>query len=646
MKLLHRLSLGQKFTLTLVVPLLVLVWFAMMGVLERERTMSSMERLETLTELASRAGALVHQLQRERGMSAGYLGSKGESFGEAIQEQRRATDERLAAFDEAFAKVDAETLGQRLEALFGEAHQQLQALAEQRRGVDDLSAETASAIGYYTTINDLLLGGVAALADTTTQGELVQRLGAYYALQEVKERTGIERALLSNAFAADTFSPPLYRRYLNLLGEESAFDETFHSLATPTLIDALETRRERPVVKEAMAMREIAVQRGVEGGFDTSPTTWFDKQSERINLLNEVVRMGSDDLIAVADRLREDARQAFWGYVVGALLALGIAIALAVIVTRSIVVPLKRTLRTIDESQGDLTRRLDVRGSDELAQLNRAYNASTDDIERVVVNIKRSAETINSSSGEIAQGNEDLAQRTEEQSSSIVETASSMEQITSTVKQTADSAEQARELTQRLEGEAREAGDVAGNTREAMTSIKTSNQQVTTIVEAIDQIAFQTNLLALNASVEAARAGEHGRGFAVVAEEVRKLAQRCADEASQIRELVATNVANIDQGERLVGESSDRMTTIAEGVQQMAQFVTEIASVSHEQSSGIEQVNQAISQLEEVTQRNAALVEQAAAASKSLDEEAEEMTHMVGRFKVAESARTERLPAE
>lgn len=645
MKLLHRLSLGQKFTLTLIVPLVVLVWFAMMGALERERTMSSMTRLETLAELASRAGALVHQLQRERGMSAGYLGSEGESFGDAIQDQRRATDERLAAFEKAFAAVDTDTLGERIADRFGSAREQLEGLNRQRGDVDDLSAETASAIGYYTTINGLLLGGVAALADTTGNGELVQRLGAFYALQEVKERAGIERALLSNAFAADAFNPDLYRRYLTLLGEESAFDETFQSLATPSLIQALKTRMASPVVEEVMAMRDTAVQQGVEGGFDISPTTWFDKQSERIDLLNEVALQGGEGLVAAAAELRQQAHQAFWGYMVGALVALGIAITLATVVTRSIVVPLKRTLRIIAEREGDLTQRLDVWGSDELAQLNRAFNASTEDIERMVVQIKRSAESVNSASGEIAQGNEDLAQRTEEQSSSIVETASSMEEITSTVKQTADSAAQARDLTERLEREAREGGEVVGSTREAMISIKDSNQQVTSIVEAIDQIAFQTNLLALNASVEAARAGEHGRGFSVVAEEVRTLAQRCADEASQIRTLVDTNVANIDRGEQLASDANERMGAISEGVQQMAQFVAEIASASQEQSSGIEQVNQAVSQLEEVTQRNAALVEQAAAASKLLDEEADGMTQLVGRFKVSASSQGERLLA-
>ncbi|MED5557423.1 MAG: methyl-accepting chemotaxis protein, partial [Pseudomonadota bacterium] len=172
--------------------------------------------------------------------------------------------------------------------------------------------------------------------------------------------------------------------------------------------------------------------------------------------------------------------------------------------------------------------------------------------------------------------------------------------------------------------------------RQAMQHIHQANEQVTTIVTAIDNIAFQTNLLALNASVEAARAGEHGRGFAVVADEVRKLASRSAEEASQIRHLVNNNVARINEGEALVATTSDTLEKIAARVQQVATLVDEIATASHEQSAGVEQISHAMAQLEDVTQQNASLVEQVATASRSLDDQAEEMTTLVSRFRVAE----------
>ncbi len=152
--------------------------------------------------------------------------------------------------------------------------------------------------------------------------------------------------------------------------------------------------------------------------------------------------------------------------------------------------------------------------------------------------------------------------------------------MTATVRQNADNAHQAQRMTGGVANQAQEATEVAMQARQAMQHIHQANEQVTTIVTAIDNIAFQTNLLALNASVEAARAGEHGRGFAVVADEVRKLASRSAEEASQIRHLVNNNVARINEGEALVATTSDTLEKIAARVQQVATLVDEIATAS------------------------------------------------------------------
>lgn len=256
-------------------------------------------------------------------------------------------------------------------------------------------------------------------------------------------------------------------------------------------------------------------------------------------------------------------------------------------------------------------------------------------LRQMMVDIQSAAEAVNTASNEIAQGNDDLANRTEEQSSSLVETASSIEQMSATVRQTADSAHQAHNISQSLNVQAHTASDVGMQATLAMSAIKQANQQVVTIVEAIDSIAFQTNLLALNASVEAARAGEHGRGFAVVADEVRKLARRSAEEASQIREVVNNSAVKVDEGESLVNNAGQQLLDITHGVQRVTALVSEISTATTEQSHGIDQINQAVSQLDEVTQQNAALVEQASAASQSLNEQAHELSGLLSRFQVS-----------
>ncbi|MCE8004394.1 methyl-accepting chemotaxis protein [Billgrantia ethanolica] len=348
-----------------------------------------------------------------------------------------------------------------------------------------------------------------------------------------------------------------------------------------------------------------------------------------------VVEVPEREALAEVSRL-------FWILVGITAVIVSVALLVSLGVVRSVVTTLggdpERAAEVVRRVvQGDLTMRVPVKAGDTTSLLAHMHEMQRN-LQAMMGDIKRTAESVSVASNEIAQGNEDLASRTEEQSSSLVETASSLEQMTATVRQTAESSTQARELTLELDEQARDASGVGQQAAHSMGAIKEANRRVESIVEAIDGIAFQTNLLALNASVEAARAGEHGRGFAVVATEVRQLAGRCAAEASKIRQLVDSSVASVDEGERLVRTASDQLGTIVEGVKRVSSFISEIATASTEQSSGIEQINMAVSQLDEVTQQNAALVEEATAASHSLSDQARELARLVQRFKVEEGS--------
>jgi methyl-accepting chemotaxis protein len=139
-----------------------------------------------------------------------------------------------------------------------------------------------------------------------------------------------------------------------------------------------------------------------------------------------------------------------------------------------------------------------------------------------------------------------------------------------------------------------------------MNAINQSSRKIADIIGVIDEIAFQTNLLALNAAVEAARAGEQGRGFAVVAGEVRKLAQRSADAAKEIKSLITDSVSKVERRRQLVEQSGQTLKEIVVAIKKVSDIVAEMAAASREQASGIEQVNKAILQMDQVTQQNAA----------------------------------------
>jgi len=590
--------------------------------------------MQTLTTLAQRAGNWVHQSQLERGMTAGFLGSQGEAFGDRLSQQRPNMDAAVEAFFQQRDQIDAALLGSTISTQLVAIEQQWQRNQALRDQVDQLRVATPEALAHYTNLNSLLMVLVGELAHLTGEGAITRQLAAYYNLLEAKDLAGIERALLSNVFAADAMPEATLQRLLSLIGEERAFLETFRVLSGAANREALEAALSGPEVERVLERRALAIQQ--TAGYGVNPEEWFDWQTVKIGRLKALEDSVSASIVSTADELKRQAQRDLWWYLAIAVVAAVIAIGMAILIVRTMTRPLQRALVSIAERGDDLTQRLPVPGSDELSRLYQAVNDASAQTEQLIAEMKRNAQSVALASNEIAQGNQDLAQRTEEQSASLVQTASSMEQMTATVRQNADNAHQAQRMTGGVANQAQEATEVAMQARQAMQHIHQANEQVTTIVTAIDNIAFQTNLLALNASVEAARAGEHGRGFAVVADEVRKLASRSAEEASQIRHLVNNNVARINEGEALVATTSDTLEKIAARVQQVATLVDEIATASHEQSAGVEQISHAMAQLEDVTQQNASLVEQVATASRSLDDQAEEMTTLVSRFRVAE----------
>jgi methyl-accepting chemotaxis protein-2 (aspartate sensor receptor) len=169
---------------------------------------------------------------------------------------------------------------------------------------------------------------------------------------------------------------------------------------------------------------------------------------------------------------------------------------------------------------------------------------------------------------------------------------------------------------------------------EKMSSIARSSDKIAEIISVIDGIAFQTNILALNAAVEAARAGEQGRGFAVVASEVRGLAQRSAQSAKEIKELIGESVSQVNDGSALAERAGQAMREVSASISHLTQMMAEISASSLEQSTGIEQVNQAVVQMDEMTQQNAALVEQAASAAASLHVQTRHLKAAVSVFKI------------
>ncbi|MGF6253010.1 HAMP domain-containing methyl-accepting chemotaxis protein [Ensifer sp. LBL] len=288
-------------------------------------------------------------------------------------------------------------------------------------------------------------------------------------------------------------------------------------------------------------------------------------------------------------------------------------------------------------ASGDLAFQLNEPFSPDFEQLRHDLNQAVAQLADTLAAVSSASGSIDSGAREVSQSADDLSRRTEQQAASLEETAAALDQITVNVGNSSKRTHEARTVAGQANESARKSGAIVSGAVDAMGRIEHSSSQISNIIGVIDEIAFQTNLLALNAGVEAARAGDAGKGFAVVAQEVRELAQRSANAAKEIKDLIRNSAVEVESGVRLVRETGEALRTIEGFIVTINQHMDAIAVSAQEQSAGLSEVNTAVNQMDQVTQQNAAMVEEANAASAQLAQEAGRLRELIARFTLGEA---------
>ncbi len=263
------------------------------------------------------------------------------------------------------------------------------------------------------------------------------------------------------------------------------------------------------------------------------------------------------------------------------------------------------------------------------------FNSALERLHATISGVSNGIESIATASSEIRAASDDLALRNEHQAASLEETAAAMNQATQSIAESANRTIEIRSTIAEAHNQASEGGAVVRKAINAMAQIEQSSQQIAQIIGVIDGIAFQTNLLALNAGVEAARAGDAGKGFAVVANEVCALAQRSADAARDIKNLITTSSEQVEGGVGLVGETGALLEKIVSRVGEISELVLSMADGATLQASNLTQVNSSVGEMDRMTQQNAAMVEESTAAARALADETANLLRLVSQFKVA-----------
>ncbi|WP_445010218.1 methyl-accepting chemotaxis protein [Vreelandella stevensii] len=339
--------------------------------------------------------------------------------------------------------------------------------------------------------------------------------------------------------------------------------------------------------------------------------------------------------------LMQDAKQR--AGMVAAGLALGMAVSLALMGALiwlghfQLLQPIRHLIGHFRHmAEGDLSAEVPARGNNEIGQLYAALGVMQNSLIETVKQLHDNSQHVFQSAQRLALGNEDLATRTHQQTTSLDNTATNVHTLTDSVAHTAEHALKARELTEHATTQAQQSHHTMEAFLSTMEEIDAHARQVNDIVNVINGISFQTNLLALNASVEAARAGEQGRGFAVVAAEVRSLATRSAEAATQIRSLLASSNTSIERGNQLSRDANQQFEEMVGSISTTHRLITDIAEAAHLQHQNIEEINETLQEQTQVTQANALQVDATAQDAMSLESAAEGMREQAARFKISQ----------